>query len=150
MLFKKGYGFGTGLYGGETLTKTTTTLNGALLNDSAGTGGSGTSITLTSTTGFSSDGGTILVGSELITYSGVSSNDLTGIVRGASGTSTSAHSDGATVEEASGYFGWGEATSSAVVTLEPGNWSLDNYGQVLVATVRNNQTFEWNPAPLVH
>jgi hypothetical protein len=143
---KKGYGFGTGLYGGETATKTTTTLNGALLNDSAGTGGSGTSITLTSTTGFSSDGGTILVGTELITYGGVSSNDLTGITRGASGTSTSAHSDGTTVEEASDYFGWGEATTSAVVTLEPGNWSLDNYGQILVATVRNNQTFEWNPA----
>ena len=34
------------------------------------------------------------------------------------------------------------ATSSVV--LDPGNWSLDNYGQVLVATIRDGKTFTWN------
>ena len=86
-----GYGWGTNTFGGYTTPLTSTTLNGALLNDTAGTGGSGTSITLTSTTGFT-DPGTILVESELITYTGISGNDLTGITRGTNGTSKAAHS----------------------------------------------------------
>ena len=60
-------------------------LDGALGDNTAGTGGSGTSVTLTSTSGFSSSGH-ILVGSELITYTGISSNDLTGITRGVLGS----------------------------------------------------------------
>jgi hypothetical protein len=32
------------------------------------------------------------------------------------------------------------------VTLDPGSWSLDNYGQLLVATVRNGATYTWNPS----
>mgnify|MGYP006241484777 FL=1 len=59
-----GYGFGTGLYGGSNVSITSTTLNGALLDDANGTGGSGTAITLTSVSGFSSDGGTLKVGEE--------------------------------------------------------------------------------------
>ena len=72
-----------------------------LLADTAGTGGSGTAITLTSvTSGFPTGGGTIAVDNELITYTGISSNDLTGITRGTNGTATAgtsngqAHSDG--------------------------------------------------------
>ena len=30
------------------------------------------------------------------------------------------------------------------MTLDPGNWSLDNFGQVLVATIFNGETFTWN------
>jgi len=40
--------------------------------------------------------------------------------------------------------GWGEASPAADVTLEPGLWSLDNYGQVLVATIANGKTFTWD------
>ena len=39
---------------------------------------------------------------------------------------------------------WGEAASASDVTLEPGLWSLDNFGQVLVATILNGKTFTWN------
>ena len=39
---------------------------------------------------------------------------------------------------------WGEAATASDVTLEPGLWSLDNFGQVLVATVLNGKTFTWN------
>ena len=42
-----GYGWGTGRYGGEAFPLATSTLNGALLNDSNGTGGSGTTKTFT-------------------------------------------------------------------------------------------------------
>jgi len=40
---------------------------------------------------------------------------------------------------------WGEESSVTNVTLDPGSWSLDNYGQLLVATVRNGATYTWNP-----
>jgi len=41
---------------------------------------------------------------------------------------------------------WGTARSSTNVTLDPGSWSLDNYGQLLVATVRNGPTYTWDPS----
>jgi len=39
---------------------------------------------------------------------------------------------------------WGTASATSNVTLDPGLWSLDNFGQVLVATIRNGKTFTWN------
>ena len=39
---------------------------------------------------------------------------------------------------------WGEASSADEVTLEPGLWSLSNFGEVLVATIANGKTFTWN------
>ena len=41
--------------------------------------------------------GAIIVGSEIITYTGISSNNLTGATRGAQGTRRTSHSDGAFV-----------------------------------------------------
>ena len=41
---------------------------------------------------------------------------------------------------------WGTARSTTQVTLDPGSWSLDNYGQLLVATIRNGKTFTWDPS----
>jgi len=42
--------------------------------------------------------------------------------------------------------GWGEESSSTNVTLSAGSWSLDNYGQILVATIKNGKTFTWDPS----
>ncbi len=39
---------------------------------------------------------------------------------------------------------WGTARTTSSVVLDPGNWSLDNYGQVLVATIFNGKTFTWD------
>ena len=39
---------------------------------------------------------------------------------------------------------WGTERSTSSVVLDPGNWSLDNFGQVLVATIRDGETFTWN------
>ena len=39
---------------------------------------------------------------------------------------------------------WGTARAVSDVILDPGNWSLDNFGQVLVATIFNGKTFTWN------
>ena len=39
---------------------------------------------------------------------------------------------------------WGTERSTSSVVLDPGNWSLDNFGEVLVATIRDGETFTWN------
>ena len=39
---------------------------------------------------------------------------------------------------------WGEAATASEVSLEPGLWSLDNFGQVLIASVANGKTFTWD------
>ena len=140
----KGFGYGLGSWSGEAAGAITTTLNGALLNDTAGTGGSGTSITLTSTINFP-DSGTnfIQVGTEEISYTGVSGNDLTGITRGVRGTSKAAHSNGATVTNSSDYVAWGEAASGDLV-LEPGMWSIDNFGDKAICLIHDGPCFEWD------
>ena len=144
-----GYGFGIGQYGGTVQGSVTTTLNGALLADTNGTGGSGTVINVTSNTGFPT-AGTIAVDNELITYNGKGTNTLTGITRGAFGTATTgtsngqAHSNGATVTDATEWGGWGDAVDAGTITLEPGLWSLSNFGDVLAATIANGKTFTWN------
>ena len=55
-------------------------------------------LTLTSSTGFSSEG-TVFVGSEQITYTAVSGNTLTGCTRGANSTTAAAYSSGVTVTQ---------------------------------------------------
>ena len=140
----KGFGYGLGSWGGEDTSAITTTLNGALLDDTAGTGGSGTSITLTSTTNFP-DSGTnfIQVGTEEISYTGVSGNDLTGITRAVRGSTRAAHSDGATVTNSSDYVAWGEAASGDLV-LEPGMWSIDNFGDKAICLIHDGPVFSWD------
>tara|TARA_R100000988_G_scaffold12900_1_gene6988 strand:- start:151 stop:2067 length:1917 start_codon:yes stop_codon:yes gene_type:complete len=39
---------------------------------------------------------------------------------------------------------WGTERATSNVTLDPGNWSLDNFGEVLVATIFNGETFTWD------
>ena len=39
---------------------------------------------------------------------------------------------------------WNTPRATSAVVLDAGNWSLDNYGQVLVATIFNGKTFTWN------
>ena len=134
-----GFGWGTGSWsGGQNVTGN---LNGALLNDTAGTGGVGTSVTLTTTSGFPTSG-VIKVDSELISYTGVSSNDLTGITRGANGSTKAAHGNNSGVEF---FTGWGQASLSTTFSLDPASWSLDHFGEKLIATIKNGSTFEWNP-----
>jgi len=144
-----GYGFGIGNYGGTITGVVQTELNGSLNADTAGTGGSGTAVTVDSTTGFPS-AGTIAIASELITYTSKSSTQFLGITRGANGTATAgtsngqAHSTNAVVQNATDFTGFGSAVEASTITLEPGLWSLNSFGQVLVATILNGKTFTWN------
>jgi len=140
----KGFGWGLGSWGGEDTSALTTTLNGALLDDTAGTGGSGTSITLTDASQFPSSGTNFIqVGNEEISYTGISGNNLTGITRAVRNSTRSAHSDGATVTNSSDFVAWGEAASGDLV-LEPGMWSIDNFGDKAICLIHDSAVFSWD------
>ena len=68
-----------------------TTLNGSHSS-------SVTTLTLTSTTDFDSSG-TVFIGGEQVTYTGVLGNDITGCTRGANSTTAETHSSGVTVTQ---------------------------------------------------
>jgi hypothetical protein len=140
----KGFGWGLGSWSGEDTSARTTTLNGALLDDTAGTGGSGTSIVLTDASQFPSSGTNFIqVGNEEISYTGVTGNTLTGITRAVRNSTRSAHSDGATVTNSSDFIAWGEAASGDLV-LEPGMWSLDNFGDKAICLIHDGPVFSWD------
>jgi hypothetical protein len=142
-----GYGFGIGNYGGTVQGSATTTLNGGIV-------AADTTITLTDASSFPTTG-TVLIGnfssgnyastSELVTYSGKAGNDLTGCTRSTNGTTApSSTATGTTVTNATDWTGFGSAVKASTVTLEPGLWSLNSFGEVLVATILNGKTFTWN------
>ena len=133
-----GYGYGTFNWGGFSSTVTQNQLNGAINN-------SVTTITVDSTTGFPASG-TILIDSELITYASLNGTQFLTCGRGAEGTTAASHADNAIVYDAATYVGWGEASSvQTSIRLDPANWSLDNFGQILIATMHNGPTFTWDP-----
>jgi len=41
---------------------------------------------------------------------------------------------------------WGSSSTSSTVILDPASWSLDNWGQVLIATIHNGRSFTWDPS----
>ena len=125
------YGWGTGLFGGIVIPSVATTLNGAINN-------SVTTITVTSATAFPSVG-TIDIDTELITYTSKSATQFLGCTRGANGTTAASHLTAATVTNATSWEDWGEESSVTTVSLDPASWSLDNFGQILVATIKNGK-----------
>ena len=134
---EKGYGWGLGSYGGEDTGAVTTTLNGAI-------DASTTTIVLTSAVQFPSTGTSfVLIGSEMIQYTGVSGNTLTGVTRGARGTTAASHSDGATVTNGTDYSAWNEQTEEGLA-LDPGMWSIDNFGDKAICLIHDSACFEWN------
>jgi hypothetical protein len=132
------FGYGTGYWGGTIPTSVTNQLNGAINN-------SVTTITVDATSAFPSSG-VIDIDSELITYTGKTATDFTGCVRGANGTTAASHLDNAVVTNATDWTEWGEESNVAGTTIEAGSWSLDNFGQLLVATVKNGATYTWDPS----
>ena len=131
-------GWGLGSWGGQKQGQFTSTLS-ADINTSV------TTLSMASSTSFPSSG-TVLIDNELITYTGNSGGSLTGLTRGASGTTAASHSSGDTVTDASNFFAWNAAASGDIVTA-PGLWSLDNLGNKLIATINGGESFEWNSNP---
>ena len=134
---EKGYGWGLGSYGGEDTSAVTTTLNGAI-------DASTTTIVLTNAAQFPSTGTSfVLIGTEMIQYTGISGNTLTGVTRGTRGTTAASHSDGATVTNGTDYSAWNEQTQEGLA-LDPGMWSLDNFGDKAICLIHDGPVFSWD------
>ena len=90
--------------------------------------------------------GLMLIGSELIQYTGKSTHTINaGVVRGARGTSAASHSDGATVKEANDFVGWGSSSSTAANTGSNIRlYSQDNWGEDLLLNVFDGTPYYWD------
>ena len=135
----KGFGWSLGTWGGEEVGAFTTTLSGAI-NDTQTTG-----ITLADPSQFPSSGTNfVLIGTEEISYTGINaSNELTGVTREVRNTTKASHGAGDTVTSTANYVAWGEAASGDLV-LEPGMWSLDNFGDKAICLIHDSAVFEWD------
>jgi len=134
-------GWGLGSWGGVQQGQFTSTLSSTI-------NATQTSFTMASTSSFPSSG-TVIIDNELITYTGnTPGTTLSGLTRGALGTTAAAHSSGAVVTDASNYFSWNGTTSGDIITA-PGLWSLDNFGNKLIATIAGAETFEWDADLLI-
>jgi hypothetical protein len=137
----KGFGWSLGTWGGEVAGEPTTTLSAAI-NSSTTTG-----ITLADVSQFPDTGTNFIkVGTEEISYTGIStSNELTGVTREVRGTTAASHGAGDAVTSTTNFVAWGEAASGDLV-LEPGMWSLDNFGDKAICLIHDSAVFEWNSA----
>ena len=103
-------GYGLGLWGGVKLGVGESTLDGALTNSS-------TSIVLDDSASFPASG-TVVIDDERIAFTSNTSGTetLSGLTRGSDNTTAAAHSDGATVKNASDYTKWGASQTGDIVT----------------------------------
>ena len=134
---KPGLGYGLGQWSGTVSGEAVTSLSGGI---NAVT----TTVVLSDASLFPSSGTKFVqIGSEEISYTGITGNTLTGVTRGVRNTTAATHSNGATVTNSSDYVAWGEEASGDLV-IDPGMWSIDNFGDKIIALIHNAQVFEWN------
>ena len=132
-----GFGFGLGQWSGTVSGEAITTLNG-------GINASTTTVVLGDASLFPSSGTNFVqIGSEEISYTGITGNQLTGVTRGVRNTTAAIHSNGVAVTNSSDYVAWGEAASGDLV-IDPGMWSIDNFGDKVISLIHNAQVFEWD------
>lgn len=133
-----GFGWGLAQYGGTVSGEATTTLVNSI--NAVQT----TAIELTDASQFPTSGTNFIqIGTEEISYTGITSGVLTGVTRGVRNTTAATHNAGDTVTNTSDYIAWGEAASGDLV-VDPGLWSIDNFGDKVIALIHNAQVFEWD------
>jgi hypothetical protein len=134
-----GFGYGLGQWGGTVSGEVQTTLNGAIDNIT-------TTIVLTDATQFPSSGTNFIqIDSEEISYTGITGSTLTGVIRGVRNTTAASHLTLATITNTSDYVAWGQAASGDLV-VDPGLWSIDNFGDNVISLIHNSACFEWDSA----
>ena len=140
-IFTQNVGWGSGTWGGIILGTATTAVSGGTLSNS------NTTVTVTSTTGFSSPTGTLLIDSETITYTGTTGTTFTGCTRGVSGTGSGAattHANGAAVVQSTTFTGWGSpAPAGQGIGEQLRLWSQSNFGEDLVFNPRGGALYYW-------
>jgi len=135
----QGLGWSLGTWGGEAVGAYTTVLSSDI-------SAAATSITVNDASQLPSSGTNFIkIGTEEISYTGISTNTLTGVSRGVRNTTAASHTAGDTVTNTSDFVAWGEAASGDLV-LEPGSWSLDNFGDKAICLIADGEVFEWNSA----
>ena len=135
----QGFGWSLGSWGGTEVGAFTTVLSSDI-------DASTTSITLNDASQFPSSGTNFIqIGTEEISYTGISTNTLTGVTRGVRNTTAATHSAGATVTNSSSFVAWGEAASGDLI-VDPGMWSIDNFGDKAICLIVDGECFEWNSA----
>jgi len=133
-----GTGWGVSPWGGYIEGTSSSTLNGGIDNVV-------TTITVASTATFTATGG-ILIDSEYITYTGKTSTDFTGCVRGTNGTTAASHSNGALVVQSTNFSGWGVAfAGTSTVPVQLRLWSQANFGEILLFNPRGGALYDWAP-----
>ena len=134
---EEGDGWSLGSWGGVEVGAFTTVLS-ADINSST------TTVTLNDASQFPSSGTSfVLIGTEEISYTGISGNTLTGVTRGVRNTTAASHSAGATVTNTSKYVAWNQQASGDL-TVDPGMWSIDNFGDKAICLIVDGEVFEWN------
>ena len=155
-----GNGWGAGIWNGANTSTTAT------LAYTSGTGNvlldpTSTTINVDDTTGFAASG-TILINSEVITYSGITATSFTGCTRGTSQSMAAYHSLDPTTGSATpppiivyqvtnllGTTGWGLASDIAFgsgIGQQMRLWSNDTYGENLLLNPRGGKIYYWQTA----
>ena len=108
-----------------------------------------TSITVADASGFTGTG-TIVIESEIITYTGITTNTFTGCTRATDDSMATIHLSGVTVQqyssETSGTsaYGWGVASSTAnSIGTQLRVWTADNFGEDLIFAPRGGAIYYW-------
>jgi hypothetical protein len=139
-IFTQNVGWGAGTWSGVVLNTATTAISGGTLSSS------NTTVTVTSTTGFSTPTGTLLIGSETITYTGTTGTTFTGCIRGVSGApgsgAATTHANGTAVLQATSFTGWGSPANTGVGS-QLRLWSESNFGEDLVYNPRGGALYYW-------
>ena len=144
-VYSQNVGWGAGTWGGIIPGTATTTVSGGTLSNS------NTTVTVTSTTGFTASGN-ILIDSETIFYGAIgSATTFTGCVRGLQGNgvggavgsgAATTHTNGTSVVQSTSFIGWGSpATVGVGVQLRL--WSHSNFGEDLIFNARGGALFYW-------
>jgi hypothetical protein len=143
--FTQNVGWGAGTWGGIIVGTATTAVSGGTLSSA------NTTVTVTSTTGFSTPTGTLLIDQETITYTGTTGTTFTGCTRGVSGVGSGAattHTNGTAVVQSTTFTGWGAAAPAGQgIGQQLRTWSQSNFGEDLIFNPRGGALYYWAVNP---
>jgi hypothetical protein len=141
-IFTQNVGWGAGGWGGIILDGNHCCGRGTLSS-------SNTTVTVTSTTSpaFTS-AGSILIDSEIISYTSKNSTQFLSCTRGVSGTpgsgAATTHANGAAVIQATSFTGWGSPAPAGLgIGIQLRLWSESNFGENLVLNPRGGALYYW-------
>jgi hypothetical protein len=144
-IYSLNVGWGAGTWGGIVFGTTTTAVSGGTLSNS------NTTVTVTSTTGFTATGN-ILIDQETIFYGAIgSATTFIGCVRGLQGNgvggavgsgAATTHTNGAVVTQSTTFTGWGSPAATGI-GIQLRLWSQSNFGEDLIFNPRGGALYYW-------